>query len=118
MRNIDTYTALIYADGTEPAAETGYARAASGKTDAFHLHEVPYRNTIVFPEIREPGCGLVAGYAIYNSRVGGDLLYLWYFDTPVNVHAGTVPVIHNGKLFLGVDVSANINIISANEHSM
>ena len=33
---------------------------------------------------------------------------------PVNVHEGTIPVIYQGRLLLGIDVSANIILESAN----
>lgn len=118
MRKFNTFVALFRADGTEPSACCGYKRAEAGAVDAWHLTEAINNRTIVFPEIKEPGCGIIAGYALYNAAEGGDPLYIWWLDAPVNAHAGTVPFIHNGKLLLGVDVSANISLVSANENAM
>ena len=118
MRKFDTYMGLFRADGTEPSACCGYKRTAAGEVDAWHLMEALTGKTIVFPEITDPGCGMIAGYALYNAAEGGDPLYIWWLDEPVNAHAGTVPFINNGKLLLGVDVTANISLVSANENAM
>ena len=109
-----SYIGLLRADGTEPPEKSGYARAALGEVDIWDIPTIPSQRQIVFPEVRDPGYGVITAYVLFNCpEVDAPPLYIWPLPEPVNVHMGTVPVIHNGPLLLGVDVTANIVIQSA-----
>ena len=107
MRN--AYIGLLRCDGTEPPSGSGYARADPGDIG---------NQEIVFPAVNAPGYGVVTDYGLFERPYGGAPLRTWSLSEPVNVHPGTVPVIHNGRLLLGVDVTAQIAAQSYGEEDV
>lgn len=106
------YIGLMGVGDKEPSVEAGYARVGIGQVDLLEAPRLLNGRQIVFNEVTAPGCGLVYEIGLYNAPEGGELLYYWNLPEPVDVHAGTIPVVHNGKLLLGLDVSANISLAS------
>lgn len=101
------YIALFRTDGTEPDKASGYRRIAvdAAPEDAPQLLQ---SRQIAFPDVTAPGYGMVAAAAVCTAETGGDTLCIRKFPEPLNVHAGVVPVIHNGRLYRGVDVKARV----------
>lgn len=101
------YIALFGTDGTEPDKASGYHRIAVdvAPEDAPKLLQ---SRQIVFPDVTAPGYGMVAAVAAYAAESGGNALCIRKFPEPLEVHAGVVPVIHNGRLYRGVDVKARV----------
>ena len=114
MRKITAYMGLLCGDGTEPDADAGYSRARVGEVSVLDILALPTEHQIVFNEITAPGCGLVSAYGAFEAPAGGEPLCIWTLPDPVNVHEGTIPVIYQGRLLLGIDVSANIILQSEN----
>ena len=104
------YAALLRADGSEPSTDSGYARSHIGEVDIFDLPVVATQNDHIFPDVAAPGWGEIVSYAVYDAPTDGNLMLVFGLPKPVNCHAGTIPVIHKGRLLLGVDVSTNIKL--------
>lgn len=104
------YAALLRADGSEPSHDSGYARSYIGEVDIFDLPVVATQNDHIFPDVPAPGWGEIVSYAVYDAPTDGNLMLVFGLPKPVNCHAGTIPVIHNGRLLLGVDMSAEIKL--------
>ena len=114
MRKITAYMGLFRGDGAEPPREAGYERVCLGEVEILDIPALPVREQIVFSDVTAPGWGLVSGFWVFDRAEGGGPLYIWDLPEPVNVHEGTIPVIYQGRLLLGIDVSANIILESAN----
>lgn len=99
------YVGLLRADGTEPDPASGYQRSIVQGTSET-VSQLLKAGQIVFPDVTEPGYGEVVCVAAWKREFGGVSLTAWPLPEPVNVHAGVVPVIHKGKLLMGVDVKA------------
>lgn len=108
MRNITVYIGLFRSDGTEPLPKAGYTRACLGEMDILDVPQAPQGRDIVFDDVTAPGWGHITEYRAYDCPEGGEALYIWPLSAPVHAHPETIPVIHDGRLLLGVDVSANI----------
>ena len=104
------YIGLLRADGSEPPRESGYARVPMGDVDVWGIAKAATGDDHIFPDVLAPGWGEITAYAVYIAPEGGEKLLTWQLPKSVNCHAGTIPVIHNGKLLLGVDVSAEIKL--------
>lgn len=111
-KTIHAYLGLLRADGTEPPRKAGYQRVDVGEADIWDIPRIPYTAQIVFPDVTAPGCGLITDYALYDRPDGGEALMVWHLPEPVDCHSGIIPFIHNGKLYRGLDVSANIMLSS------
>lgn len=99
------YVGLLRADGTEPDPASGYKRAiVQGTLET--VSSLLQTGQIVFPDVTEPGYGEIVCVAAWKREFGGVSLTAWPLPEAVNVHAGVVPVIHKGKLLMGVDVKA------------
>lgn len=107
---IDLHIALLRADGSEPPRDSGYARSPAGEVGIWDLAKVATQEDHIFPDVPEPGWGEITAYAAYDAPEGGNLMLMFGLPKPVNCHAGTIPVIHKGRLLLGVDVTANIEL--------
>lgn len=104
------YIGLLRADGTEPPKESDYARVPMGDVDVWDIAKAATTERHIFPDVPEPGWGEIPAYAVYDAPEGGEKLLEWQLPKPTNCHAGTIPLIHEGRLLLGVDVSANIKL--------
>lgn len=91
----------------EPARESGYARAE------VEFFQPAGAAPVMFPNSVGIGYGRVTHYAIFDRPKGGVPLRMWKLPSPVNAHAGTIPFLKGGDLFLGVDVSARCILRSA-----
>lgn len=109
-KTITAYIGLLRRDGTEPPREAGYKRAAAGDVDLWDIAKLPYTGQHIFPDVTAPGYGHIVEYAAYTAPEGGEPLIVWHLPEPVDCHKGTVPFIHEGRLLLGVDVSAEIKL--------
>lgn len=105
----DISIGLLRSDGSEPPVESGYKRAALGKLE---ISQIPGISQIVFPDVHAPGYGTVTAFGAFYTKDGEDTppLSIWLLPEPVNAHPGTVPVLHSGRLLLGVDVTANVAV--------
>ena len=112
-KKITAYIGLFRSDGTEPLARAGYARACAGEMDLWDMPKIPYQQKIVFDDVLAPGWGHITEYRLYDTPEGGEALYIWYLPAPVHAHPDTIPIVHEGRLLLGVDVSAKIILKSA-----
>lgn len=99
------YVGLLRADGTEPENASGYKRTIVQGTSET-VSQLLQNGQIVFPDVTEPGYGEIVCVAAWKREYGGVSLTAWPLPEPVTVHAGVVPVIHKGKLLMGVDVKA------------
>ena len=99
------YIGLLRADGTEPVEASGYSRSIAQGT-AETVSHILQNGQVVFPDVYDPGYGEIKSVAVWNHPEGGKPEMVWDLPEPVTVHAGVVPVIHKGKLFMGVDVKA------------
>ena len=104
------YIGLLRADGSEPPRESGYARVPMGTSDVWGIAKAATEEQHIFPDVPEPGWGEITAYAVYDAPEGGNIMLMFGLPEPVNCHAGTIPFIHNGRLLLGVDVSAEIKL--------
>lgn len=104
------YIALLRADGTEPPRECGYTRVLMGEVGVWDLAKAATQEDHIFPDVPAAGWGEITAYAVYDAPEGGNLMLMFGLPKSVNCHAGTVPVIHGGRLLLGVDVSASIKL--------
>lgn len=107
------YVGLLRSDETEPPQESGYARALLKDVPWAKISDIPWDRDIVFPDVTAPGYGEVVYMALYQQPTGGKPLWVWPLPAAVNAHEGTVPVIHEGRLYLGVDVKARIILNSS-----
>lgn len=110
VKKITAYMALLHEDGTEPDAASGYARACLGKVNIIDIPQLPYKGQIVFNDVVAPGYGIISDYALYDCPEGGEALFIWELPKPLDAPEKTIPFIHQGRLFLGVDISANVKI--------
>ena len=104
------YIALLRADGTEPPKESGYTRVLMGEVGVWDLAKAATQEDHIFSDVLEPGWGKITAYAVYDAPEGGNLMLMFGLPKPINCHVGTIPVIHKGRLLLGVDVSASIKL--------
>ena len=104
------FIALLRADGSEPSTDSGYTRSDMGEVDIFDLAPAVLQHNHIFSDVPAPGWGEITAYAVYDAPEGGNIMLMFGLPKPINCHAGTIPVIHNGRLLLGVDVSAEIKI--------
>lgn len=79
----------------EPNPSSGYARIEGYLTQ-----------TLAFNP--SSGYGMVTHIALYDEADGGAPLKTIELPEPVDVHAGVIPIIHEGRLLRGVDVTAHI----------
>lgn len=84
----------------EPSPSTGYARVEGdlGQNVAFPLSE---------------GYGMVTHIALYDSADADRPVDTIALPEPVDVHAGVIPLVHNGQLFRGLDVTGHVTIRAA-----
>ena len=104
------YIGLLRHDGTEPPREAGYRRvlvtnAACGS--------ILSGRQIVFPEVTAPGYGVIAMAASYEDEKDREPLGIQLFPNALDVHEGVVPVIHDGTLYRGMEVKAEVILNSA-----
>lgn len=99
------YVGLLRADGTEPESSSGYKRTIVQGTSET-VAQLLQNGQIVFPDVTDPGYGEIVCVAAWKREYGGVSIAAWPLPEPVTVHAGVVPVIHKGKLLMGVDVKA------------
>lgn len=99
------YVGLLRADGTEPDSSSGYKRTIVQGTPET-VSQLLQTGQIVFPDVTEPGYGEVVAVAAWHREFAGVPICAWPLPESVTVHAGVVPVIHKGKLLMGVDVKA------------
>lgn len=104
------YIGLLRQDGSEPPQDSGYARSPAGEVGIWDLAMAATLEDHIFPDVPEPGWGEITDYAVYDAPEGGNLMLTFGLPKSVNCHAGTIPVIHEGRLLLGVDVSAKIKL--------
>ena len=104
------YIALLRFDDTEPELRTGYARVFAGETAQEALPSFLQGKQIVFPDVTYPGYGMIHAIAAYDRESGGEVLYTWPLEMPLDVHQDVVPVIHNGKLWRGVETKAKVTV--------
>lgn len=104
------YMGLLRADGSEPSRQSGYERMCAGEVLIYDIPGIPNDRDIVFNEVADPGYGNICAYAAFDAPVGGEALYLWELPQPVYCHTGTIPFIHKGVLYRGLDVSAQITL--------
>lgn len=93
------YVGLIREDGTEPPAETGYRRQFVDMVDTDS-------NAVFFDQVQEPGYGVIVRTGLFADVEGGDPVIDWKLSKPVEVVAGVIPFIQDGRLLCGVGVSA------------
>lgn len=110
---VNVYLALLRADGTEPESESGYERADLGLYDIVSKPDIFGGRQIVFPDVREPGYGMISAVALCDRKIDGNYLKVWRFSSEQNCHAGVVPVIYNGQLYRGMEVQAKVTMNSA-----
>lgn len=113
LKSADLYMGLLRSDETEPPQESGYARALLKDVPWEKISDIPWDRDIVFPDVTAPGYGEVVYMALYQQPAGGKPLCVWPLPVAVNAHQDTVPVIHEGRLYLGVDVKARIILNSS-----
>lgn len=109
----DLYIALLRADGTEPDPASGYCRVSIGVYDIVSKPDIFGGRQIAFPEAKDPGYGSVYSVAVCDRPEGGKYLRTWNFPAAQDCHAGVVPVIHNGRLYCGMEVQAVVKMRSA-----
>ena len=63
-----------------------------------------------------PGYGMIHSIAAWDREFGGKLLHTWPMESALNVHSGVVPVIHNGRLWRGVD--AKVEKVKVNQSAV
>lgn len=97
------YYVGLSVNGKEPDASTGYARVG-----AESIEDAP----AVFPPVTAD-CGNVTAIVVYGES--GEVIRTIELPEPVNVHAGVIPIVQNGKLFRGVDVTAHVSIKAAGD---
>lgn len=110
VAKMDFFMGLLREDGTEPPAASGYTRVSVGKVLITSIGNIPYAQQIVFPDVMPPGYGNITDLALFLEKEGGEAVVLWDLPEPIDVHQGVVPVIHNGKLWRGVDTKATVTI--------
>ena len=107
-KTIQSYMALLCADGTEPDARSGYERVPIGEISGDQLNQIPVMDQIVFPDGLSPGYHPVTAFAVFDQLKGGVPLEVWQLPQSVQVNVGEIPVIHHGKLLRGVEIQARI----------
>lgn len=112
-KKMTAYIALLHADGTEPDKASGYQRVCIGEVDAIDIPTVLQGRQIVFPDVTAPGYGYIAAITVSDWEKAGAALWVWPLPEPMDVHKGVVPVIHNGKLYRGMEVQAKAVVRSA-----
>ena len=90
-------------NGKEPDADTGYARVGVGIIEDIQA---------IFSPITAD-CGNVTAIVVYDEN--GEIVQTIELPEPVNVHAGVIPIVQNGKLFRGLDVTAYVSIKAAGD---
>ena len=110
MEKITAYIGLLTAGGKEPDEKSGYCRVCIGEMELREMSSALENRQIVFQDVQEPGYGIVEAAALYNMEKGGVPMAHWNFQMPLDVHAGVVPVIQNGRLWRGMDVTAKLCI--------
>ena len=110
---VNIYVALLRADGTEPDPASGYCRIPVGMFDIVSKPAVFGGKQIAFPDVLEPGYGVISAMAVCDNLTGGIILHKWNIPNPQDCHAGVVPVIYNGHLYRGMEVQAKVNLNSA-----
>ena len=101
------YVGLLRLDGTEPEPASGYRRTIVQGTPET-VSQLLKTGQIVFPDVTAPGYGEIVCVAAWKREFGGVSLTAWPLPEPVTVHEGVVPVIHKGRLLMGVDVKAKV----------
>lgn len=81
----------------EPDPSSGYARVEGYLTQ-----------TLAFNT--SSGYGMVTHIALYDDAEGGEPLKTIELPEPVDVHDGVIPIIHEGKLLRGIDITAKLKI--------
>lgn len=108
MREFNAYVGLRNSAGSEPNSDSGYKRVHLGKilylTNPLSLFNIPAE----FPQVQAPGYGIISEVAIYDRAEGGEPLWLFTQPEALDFHEDTIPIIQNGKLYRGVDVSAAV----------
>ena len=105
------YIALLHPDGTEPDKRSGYCRTYIGETEETDLEQLlQTRWQVVFPDVLPPGYDIISACALFSQSAGGIPIDACGFPEARNVRPGVVPVIHQGRLWMGVDVQANVTV--------
>lgn len=110
---VDLYIALLRPDGTEPPPETGYRRIPVGICDMVSAIDVFNGHNIAFPDVKDPGYGVIDAMAVFERKVGGNIVASYTFPNAWDCYEGVVPVIHKGQLYRGVEIQATVNMKSA-----
>ena len=109
-RKITAYMALRRADGSEPHEAPSYRRVYIDDVTLPEVPLIPYNRQIAFDDVAEPGYGTITHYCLFDCPTGGEPLWVWPINSPMNAKEGTVPLVHYGKFLLGVDVSASVAV--------
>lgn len=112
-KKLTAYISLLRADGSEPEAASGYARACLGQVNLFDIPVLLQGRQIQFPDVQPPGYGHIAAIAVSDWETAGAALWVWPLPEPLDVHPGVTPVIFDGKLYRGVEVKARVVLKSA-----
>lgn len=83
----------------EPSPSTGYCRV-----------EGDLSQTLGFPTSK--GYGIVTHIAVFATPHGGEPVETIELLQPVDCHIGVIPLLHEGKLLRGIDVTAQISLKS------
>ena len=84
----------------EPDSSTGYARVKG------ELSQV-----LAFDA--DKGYGMITHIALFDAAEGGKPLKTIELPEPVDCHDGVIPLVHNGKLLRGLDVTAHVTLKTA-----
>lgn len=94
------YYVGLSVNGKEPDVSTSYARVGVESIETAPA---------IFPPITAD-CGDVTAIVVYDETE--EVIRTIELAEPVNVHAGVIPIVQNGKLFRGLDVTAQISLKS------
>lgn len=102
----DCHGAVSY---VEPHPVTGYMRVQVPTVDDA-IACVSGSYPIEFDNLN--GYGWITHCAIMENATGGTPVSIVPLERPVYVEEGVVPILHKGRLLLGVDISASIASMS------
>ena len=107
----DKYLGLLDKEGREPDRALGYSRCSVGNVEIWDIPMWPENNMAVFNEVTS-SYGDIHAYCMYDCAEGGEPLYIWPVKEPLDIHEGVIPIINNGRLMRGVDVSIRFELES------
>ena len=112
-KKITAYISLLCADGSEPPAASGYARACIGEVDTIDIPTLLQERKTLVPKATAPGSGKIAAMAVSDRPKAGEALWVWPLPEPLDCHEGVTPFLYDGQLYRGVEMEAKINVRSA-----